>query len=175
MQDRELRARDIDLIVGRLPSPDPADDIEAEILFHARIGVVAARASPWSRRRKLALAELVDEPWALPPPESVPGSLVASAFRACGLDVPRNSTTALSVDVECMLVETGRFLTMLPPAALLFSTKRLSLKLLPVELPIGPWPIGIIKLKNRTLSPVAQLFIDTARQIAKPLANGSRI
>jgi DNA-binding transcriptional LysR family regulator len=57
LQDRELRARDIDLIVGRLPSPDPADDIEAEILFHARIGVVAARASPWSRRRKVALAD----------------------------------------------------------------------------------------------------------------------
>src|SRR5258705_9596290 len=169
LQDRELRARDIDLIVGRLPSPDPADDIEAEILFHARIGVVAARASPWSRRRKVALAELVNEPWSLPPPETFPGSLIASAFRACGLDVPRNSTTALSVDVECMLVKTGRFLTMLPPAALLFSTKRLSLKLLPVELPIEPWPIGIIKLKNRTLSPVAQLFIDCARDVAKPL------
>jgi hypothetical protein len=68
-----------------------------------------------------------------------------------------------------MLVETGRFLTMLPPAALLFSTKRLSLKLLPVELPIEPWPIGIIKLKNRTLSPVAQLFIDCAHDVAKPL------
>src|SRR5262249_52198448 len=131
-----------------------------------------ARASPWSRRRKIALAELVNEPWALPPPESVPGSRVASAFRACGLDVPRTSTTTLSVDVECTLVETGRFLTMLPPEALLFSTRRRSLKLLPIELPIESLPIGIIKLKNRTLSPVAQLFIDCARQIAKPLANG---
>jgi hypothetical protein len=31
-------------------------------------------------------------------------------------------------------------------------------------------PIGIITLKNRTLSPIVQLFIETAREIAKPLA-----
>jgi hypothetical protein len=31
-------------------------------------------------------------------------------------------------------------------------------------------PNGIVTLKNRTLSPVAQLFIDCAREIAKPLA-----
>jgi LysR family pca operon transcriptional activator len=33
-------------------------------------------------------------------------------------------------------------------------------------------PIGISTLKNRTLSPVAQLFIDSAREMAKPLAKG---
>jgi hypothetical protein len=30
--------------------------------------------------------------------------------------------------------------------------------------------IGIITLKNRTISPVAQLFIENARAVAKPLA-----
>ena len=72
-----------------------------------------------------------------------------------------------------MLVETGRFLTMLPPGTLLFSaSRRRSLKILSVELPISPWPVGIVALKNRTLSPVAQLFIDCARKVARPLANG---
>jgi hypothetical protein len=31
-------------------------------------------------------------------------------------------------------------------------------------------PSGIVTLKNRALSPVAQLFIDCAREVAKPLA-----
>jgi hypothetical protein len=31
-------------------------------------------------------------------------------------------------------------------------------------------PNGIVILKNRTLSPVAQLFADGARKVAKPLA-----
>jgi hypothetical protein len=30
-------------------------------------------------------------------------------------------------------------------------------------------PVGIVTLKNRTLSPASELFIDCARKIAKPL------
>jgi hypothetical protein len=41
---------------------------------------------------------------------------------------------------------------------------------LPVELPTAPVPVGIIILRNRSLSPTAQLFIEHAREVAKPLA-----
>ena len=41
---------------------------------------------------------------------------------------------------------------------------------LPVELPITNAPIGILTLKNRTLSHAAQLFVNCAREVAKPLA-----
>jgi DNA-binding transcriptional LysR family regulator len=43
------------------------------------------------------------------------------------------------------------------------------LKALPVALPNKAMPIGMITLKGRTLTPVAQLFIDNVRAIAKPL------
>ena len=36
-----------------------------------------------------------------------------------------------------------------------------------------PLPVGIMTLKNRTISPVAQLFIDCAREVAKPLAKSN--
>jgi DNA-binding transcriptional LysR family regulator len=51
-----------------------------------------------------------------------------------------------------------------------FSVSRSEIKALPIELPVAPVPNGIITLKNRTLSPVAQLFIEHAREVAKPLA-----
>ena len=35
---------------------------------------------------------------------------------------------------------------------------------------MAPVPNGIVALKNRTLSPVAKLFIEHAREVAKPLA-----
>ena len=44
------------------------------------------------------------------------------------------------------------------------------LKVLPVALPIEPWPVGVMTLKNRTLAPVVKLFIDCAREVVKPLA-----
>jgi DNA-binding transcriptional LysR family regulator len=51
-----------------------------------------------------------------------------------------------------------------------FPTPHPDLKVLPVELPVARVPNGIITLKNRALSPVAQLFIEHAREIARPLA-----
>jgi hypothetical protein len=41
-------------------------------------------------------------------------------------------------------------------------------------LQIPPWPVGVMTLKKRTLSPVVKLFIDFTRQVAKPLSKLSR-
>jgi hypothetical protein len=53
-----------------------------------------------------------------------------------------------------------------------FPGKPGAIKVLPVDLSTTRRQIGIITLKNRTLSPLAQLFIQCARDIAKPLAKG---
>jgi DNA-binding transcriptional LysR family regulator len=47
------------------------------------------------------------------------------------------------------------------------STGRPKFKVLPVELPSAPVLVGIVTLKNRTLSPAARLFIEYAREVAK--------
>jgi DNA-binding transcriptional LysR family regulator len=172
LQDRELREHDIDLMIGRLPDVIPAEDTETEILFEETAFVVAGMHNPWTRRRKIELAELINEPWTLSTPESFPGSLVERAFRARGLEVPRNGMTTQSLEMGNALLATGRFLAILPAVMLHFSAKRLGLKIVPVDLPFKPWPIGIVTLKNRTLSPAAQLFIECAREVAKPLAKG---
>jgi hypothetical protein len=41
---------------------------------------------------------------------------------------------------------------------------------LPIKLSIAPRPIAAITLKNRTPSPLVKLFIDCAREVAKPTA-----
>jgi len=40
----------------------------------------------WAWRRRIELAELLSEPWVLPSPESLLGSMVMESFRASGLD-----------------------------------------------------------------------------------------
>jgi DNA-binding transcriptional LysR family regulator len=47
-------------------------------------------------------------------------------------------------------------------------------KVLPVDLPVQPWPIAIVTLKNRTLTAVAQLFIDYLRHFTRSMAKGLR-
>ena len=68
------------------------------------------------------------------------------------------------------LVASGPFLGLFPRSLLHFGVNLPPLKVLPLELPIRPMPVGIMTLENRTISPVAQLFIDCARELTKPLA-----
>jgi DNA-binding transcriptional LysR family regulator len=93
------------------------------------------------------------------------------AFNAEGLNRPRATVVADSPQVQMRLLATGRFLTIFPTSTIKLSSQRSELRVLPVELPRTSVPNGIVTLKNRTLSPVVQLFIETAREIAKPLAN----
>jgi len=169
MLRRELSDRTVDLLVTRKWGPIE-ERFDFEFLFDDSFVVVAGAQSPWVRRRTIALAELFNQPWVLPPPESLIGSVATEAFRASGLEYPRATVFTATAEVRMGLLATGRLLTILATSILRFPTRRRELKILPVELPIASVPNGIFTLKNRTLSPVARLFIEHAREVAKPLA-----
>jgi DNA-binding transcriptional LysR family regulator len=164
---RELSERNVDLLIARRFGPIADEQLKFDVLYDDSYVVVAGAHNPWVRRRRIELAELVNESWALPPPESVAGSVFMEGFRASGLDYPRATVSTVPVAVRISLLATGRFLTIFPTSVLRFPVKRREIRVLPVELPIARLPIGIVTLKNRTLSPVAQLFIDSAREVAK--------
>jgi DNA-binding transcriptional LysR family regulator len=92
------------------------------------------------------------------------------AFRASGLGYPHTTVVTYFAHLRLSLLATGRFLNIHPGSLLRFPTKRSELKVLPIELPLAREPIGIVTLKNRTLSPTTRLFIEHAREVAKPLA-----
>jgi len=165
----DLRERNVDLLFGRMLDIKE-DDVNLEVLFEDPLQVVAGIHSPWTRRRKLALKDLMQEPWAVPPLDSNAGALMQHAFRASGLPIPHITVAGYGTQVQSSLVSTGRFLTLLPTSYLKFNSKRFGLKALPIELHIPPSPVGIMTLKNRTISPLAALFIDCARNLSKPLA-----
>lgn len=169
LQYRELQTRSLDLVIGRLPTALP-DDTEAQFLYHEQFVIVAGAKNPWARRRKIKLAELVDESWCLPSLESFPWNFTADAFRAAGLQLPHRIVTTRSVSLRTSLVATGRFLTTFPRTVLHFGANSPPLKILPVDVRIQSYPFGIVTLKNRTLSPMVKLFIDCAREVAKPFA-----
>jgi DNA-binding transcriptional LysR family regulator len=127
-----------------------------------------------THRRKIELAELIDEPWTQQPIDYQFGSLVTSAFRACGFAPPRLTVSAPSLILRYELLATGRFLTMVPNFSLRLPRRHPFLRALPVDLPQLRHPIAIITLKNRELSPLAQLFCERVRAITRPLAKSSR-
>jgi DNA-binding transcriptional LysR family regulator len=166
---RELSERNVDLVITRRFGPIADERMGFEFLFDEHHVVVAGVQSPWARRRRIELAELVNELWALPAPNTVSASVAMEAFRARGLDYPRSTVIADNAQARISLVAAGRFLTILP-SALRFPAGQPDIRVLPVELQMAEMPVGVVTLKNRTLGPVAQLFIHCAREVAKPLA-----
>jgi DNA-binding transcriptional LysR family regulator len=168
-----LRERKIDLFIGRIPQlAEP--DINCEILFYERTFVVAGPQSKWARRRKIMLSELANEPWSMPPPDTLVRALVVDAFRKHGVEFPPRGAATGTILLTSALMASGQFLGILPRSMLHFGTGVQSFKVLPVDLQIPPWPVGVMTLKKRTLSPVVKLFIDFTRQVAKPLSKLSR-
>jgi hypothetical protein len=55
-------------------------------------------------------------------------------------------------------------------SAIHFSVRHLPIKVLAVARQVQLSPVVVIKLRNRTLSAVAQFFLDCAHEAAKPLA-----
>jgi DNA-binding transcriptional LysR family regulator len=169
MEFRELRERKVDLLLGRISTPLADPEVDVEVLFEDRLVVVAGARSPWARRRKIELPELMQERWLLLPANNVLSSLIAQAFHAHGLDLPKESVSA-DVHVRLHLLPTGRFLTIVPASLLRFAAKRWAIKALPIDLGIRPPSLGIVTLRNRTMSPAARLFVEHARAVAHSMA-----
>jgi DNA-binding transcriptional LysR family regulator len=167
---RELRERNLDLIVGRGIFPIAEDDLQSEVLFEEPLLVVAGARSVWARRRQLALADLVGEKWIFYPPSEPPGALIEEAFRAQGLAVPRPRVTTSSFHLRDSLLRTDDYLTVVPACMLrVFNATGKRVKELPVNLGLKPRPVAVFTLKNRTLNPVAQVAIDALRDVTAPM------
>ena len=173
-----LRDRTYDLILARMPSPLPddysVDGLNMEVLSDDPLVVVAGMQSPWARRRKIDLAELIDEPWILSPPDSWVYARVAEAFKARGLELPKPRLVTYAMDLRTKLPTRGRFISVVPNSLLCLGDDPPALKKLPVEMPVRPWLLTILTLKGRTLSPVVERFIECAREVAKEFAPPAR-
>lgn len=167
-----LRDRTFDLILAR-PSRDEdqtMDDIQTDFLVEDPMIVVAGSHGPWAQRRKIELADLVDAPWILPPPDGLTHRFVAEAYRECGLDPPAVRLLSSTIDLRVSLLASGRFISVLPRSVYLRDRVRYGLKMLSVRMPARSWPLTIMTLKNRTQSPVIERFIACAHQVAKTIS-----
>jgi DNA-binding transcriptional LysR family regulator len=114
------------------------------------------------------LAELIDEPWILPPYNSVPGPFIRDIFQAHGLEPPKPSISTLSNQLSMTLIATGQFLGLLNRTVVASTGAPVRLKILPVDILPHKITVDIVTIKNRTLSPLAAAFIECARESVKP-------
>ena len=174
----KLRDRSLDLVMalGGTAREDIAlaRDLKVEKLFNDELVVAADMHSPWARRRNVDLADLANAPWILAP-SGFSNVVLAEAFRARGLDMPKVGLKTFSIHIRANLIADSSFVTTLPRSVLDYYAHRLPLKALPIALPARPWPLVMVTLKDRTVSPVVERFIKCAREVAKSMADKAKV
>jgi DNA-binding transcriptional LysR family regulator len=166
---RQLRQRDIELVISRLTDWVVVDDLIVETLFHDELAVICSKQNKWARRRNVSLADLIDEPWVFPHSKGSIIRIIKKAFQECGLDAPRPTVETPHTYALSLLVSNGPFLTMHPKIMLAAPSYQHRLAAVDVPLPMTRGPIALIVLKGRSLSPAANLFIQSATAIAQEI------
>ena len=168
-QLHQLRDRTQDLLIGRAALTKTDDDVQMESLFEESFCVVAAAHNPWAQSRKVELAELMNESWIFGEPSNSTQALISDVFRSKGLELPPISVYTTSMNLRLALLASGNYLSCIPRSIYRYGAQGRPLKALPVDMGLR-LPVSIFTLKQRTLSPVVQVFIDHAREVAKTMA-----
>ena len=164
-----IRERSVDLLLGWVPTPFAEDDLVVELVF--------SDPGSWSRDEKanghgptsLTLADLADEAWVLPPPDTFPRFSHRRSVSRNRTEHVSQPITTLSIHLCCRLAATGHFVTLLPSSIVQFSGRDLSLKMLPINLPRkSAVSVAIVTLKNRTLNPAAEIFMNAFANSQNP-------
>src|SRR6266852_5666852 len=147
-----------------------ADDLTMEILYDDAMIVAASAHSKWARRRKIDLAELIDEPWILTGPTAWNRTMSEKMFGAAGFSRPNPKIATGSIILRARLIAGSPYLGLFLTSVLRrLIADNYALTALPVDLHANTQSIAIVTLKNRTLSPVVERFLVCVREVAASL------
>ena len=80
------------------------NDLNVEVLFDDPWVIVACTNSRWARRRKVDLAELIDEPWIMPPPDTLALHACSGGFQSArSWQCPTATLVTYSMDLRVKL------------------------------------------------------------------------
>jgi len=162
-----LRAGELDLLVGRLPTVEQNDRLVQEVLLYEPMVVVSGSRNPLAARRSISYRELAQADWIFPSPESTVYSQIMQLFTQHGLSRPRSTVQSVSfLMMRTLMVENG-MLAALPRSVVARDVESGVLRVLPVRLPHEPLAVGITRQAGRKLSALAALTIQCLREAAK--------
>jgi DNA-binding transcriptional LysR family regulator len=159
-----LKKGTLDFMIGRIR--ENSDGLIYEELTEEGVCAVARVGHPLLESERLELAEIVRQPWILPPSGSILRHRFDMMFRRAGLDTPANvvDTTSLLL-ITALLSETDS-LHVMPSEVARYYAGLGVLGILPIELPCKMDAFGIIRQKDHLLSPGAELLLSAVRKLA---------
>ena len=162
-----LLAGDLDMVLGRLPAQGRSRALVYEEFYAEPICVVARRGHPLTRKRRLALRDLTNEPWLLPLPETELHRQIERAFIDAGARLPKNVIESVSILTNRVLLRKSDCLGVMPYHVALDDVEHGLLAILPVKLKSLEGPVGVIVRAPGDLPPAASALRECLRAAAK--------
>src|SRR5947209_6699177 len=167
MLAREVRDRALDVVLTRWHALTEADDLVAETLYTSILAIVADKTHRMAVHKRLKLSDLMEEQWALPPPDTFLGRVVADLFEQKRLSLPSSIVTSTSTLMRLNLLANGRFLSVLPMIMLRHRSYKPWLRALRVDLGDHGGPISAITIKDRRSSGATKLFLEASHAVCE--------
>ena len=158
----DLRAGNIDLMIGALRSPLPVDDVVQERLFDDVLAILAGPGDPLATGTP-ALADLQQRPWLVPRCGTPTRDQFEALFRQAGLAVPAGIIETGSVILMREMVGDGHHLGCISKAQAAREIARGIVTELPFPGVPVPRPIGMTLRANWQPTPAQQAMIDAIR------------
>jgi DNA-binding transcriptional LysR family regulator len=168
-----LRNGDLDLIVLAMPEV-PHDGVVLEHLYDDDFVVCASANHRLAKRKKVTLADLAQESWAMTNPIEM-WPIFARAFTDRGLPPPKIALVSIATSIRARTIAATHLLGFVSRGA--FEQARAYLPL--VELPQNEvlWRrrLGIGYRKDAYLSPAARRFVDFLKAAAKDVTGAKTL
>lgn len=155
-----LRAGDLDFILGALRTAEFAHDLHGEPLADDELALVARRDHPWAHRRRIATRDLARARWVLPRAQTPNRTLFERALTARGLPAPDVVVETSDLAVLRGVLVSSDLVTAISPRQLSYELAAGLLRVLPFPLPDTRRVIGITRRTDSLLWPGARLLID---------------
>ena len=164
---RKLLQGDLDMVVGRVLDCPRADDLVYEPLATDEPhSAIASAQHPLTARKDVQLEDLIEQPWILPPAESLVRDKLTDMFVRHGLSQPANIIETDCLPAITSLLRHGNMVVALPEEAVHSCCKAGVLTVLISNLPLGVGAFGLITRRHHRLSPGAQVMLHTLREEA---------
>lgn len=163
-----LRNGELDLIISGMPKADDKD-LTQERLWDEDFIVCAAASHPLAHRKRVTLADLVGERWALASATTLSWQQMYRAFADNGLPPPRVAMEANFRWIRLQVVAQSGLLGFIPQWEMKQSAQRSRLVKIPVKELAWTRTIGVRYRKDTYLSPAARKFIEILKNEATRL------
>jgi DNA-binding transcriptional LysR family regulator len=162
-----LLVGDLDMVLGRMPEQGRSRALVYEEFYAEPICLVVRRGHPLLRKRRLALKELVNEPWLLPLPETTLRRQIERAFLDANAPLPRNVIESISILTNRVLLRKSDCIGVMPYHVALDDVQQELLSILPVKLKSIESPVGAILRAPGLLPPAASALLECLRIAAR--------